>query len=65
VASDSPLPLRASAILCPDAVAAWAAPVEAIQESTEPADEAKWRSDLRLFAITFAGGFVFFLTFLA
>jgi hypothetical protein len=37
------------------------------EQETIPADqpaEARWRSDLRLFAITFAGGFVFFLSYL-
>jgi hypothetical protein len=37
------------------------------EEETVPAAqpvEARWRSDLRLFAITFTGGFVFFLTYL-
>ena len=39
---------------CPDGGAAW-------QAAAAPG----WREDVRLFAITWAAGFVFFLTFLA
>jgi hypothetical protein len=66
MADDPSTPVRAGAILRPAVSTVPRAAGQPINRGDEPAAaEPRWRSDLRLFAITFAGGFVFFLTFLS
>lgn len=64
MADDPSTSVRAAAILRPMMSPVRHAAGESINCADELDAEPRWRSDLRLFAITFAGGFVFFLTFL-
>lgn len=67
MADDRSLPRRAAAIRRPVPLAFPAQDADLWRASGEAGEggEPRWRGDLRLFTFTFAGGFVFFLTFLA